>query len=91
MSTIIEKTAVGEGVPHLPRYVRFRDLRISGIADNWPQLLRLIEQHGFPSGRLLSPNVRAWTIDEVEAWVATRPIARKAVQPRKQRETEAAQ
>jgi hypothetical protein len=53
MSSINENT----GLPH---YVRFRDLRAAGIVDNWQQLFRLIEDYGFPSGQLLSPNVRAW-------------------------------
>lgn len=71
-----------EVAPRLPHYVRFRDLRASGIADSWQQLFRLIEDNGFPCGRLLSPNVRAWTIDEVRQWLATRPTERKVVNPR---------
>jgi hypothetical protein len=45
--------------------VRFRDLRAAGIVDSWQQLFRLIEDYGFPSGQLLSPNVRAWDRDAV--------------------------
>ena len=34
----------------LPVYVRFRDISAAGIAKNWPTLLRLIEEEGFPAG-----------------------------------------
>jgi predicted DNA-binding transcriptional regulator AlpA len=84
MSSINENT----GLPH---YVRFRDLRAAGIVDSWQQLFRLIEDYGFPSGQLLSPNVRAWDRDAVRQWLASRPSERKIVNPpRKQREHEAA-
>jgi hypothetical protein len=63
----------------LPQFVRFRDLRSSGIVDNWQQLFRLIEDHNFPAGRLISPNARAWTVDEVTSWIASRPTERKKV------------
>ena len=66
-------------VSRLPVFVRFRDLRRSGIADNWQSLGRLIEDEGFPPGVLLSPNIRAWRLDEVEQWLATRPVERKPV------------
>jgi hypothetical protein len=54
--------------------LRFRDLKDRGIVNSWPQLKRLIELHAFPKGRLLSPNVRAWTDTEIEDWVGTRPV-----------------
>jgi hypothetical protein len=40
-------------------------------------LKRLIDGQGFPAGRLITPNARAWSEDEVDAWIATRPAARK--------------
>ncbi len=67
-----------EITPRLPHYVRFRDLRSSGIVENWEQLSKLIERENFPQGRLLSPNVRAWTVDEITTWLASRPTERKA-------------
>jgi hypothetical protein len=73
-----------EIVPRLPRYVRFRDLRQAGICDNWEQLSNMIEDYGFPPGILLSPNVRAWDIEDVQHWLANRPTERKKVAPRKQ-------
>ena len=52
-------------IARLPTLIRFRDLRASGIANNWTQLLRMIDQDGFPRGKLLSPNVRAWDVNEI--------------------------
>jgi hypothetical protein len=53
---------------------RFRDLQTAGVAKSWPQLARMIELYGFPPGRLLSPQVRVWTDEEIDGWLATRPI-----------------
>jgi predicted DNA-binding transcriptional regulator AlpA len=61
----------------LPVYVRFRDIRAAGIAKNWPTLSRLIDEEGFPRGVMLSPNMRAWLLTEVQDWLATRPVERK--------------
>jgi hypothetical protein len=54
--------------------LRFRDLKARGIVNSWPQLKRLQDLHGFPRGRMIGPNSRAWTEQEVEEWVASRPI-----------------
>jgi Prophage CP4-57 regulatory protein (AlpA) len=54
--------------------LRFRDLKDRGIVNSWPQLKRLIELHGFPKGRLLSPNTRAWLGTEIDAWINSRPV-----------------
>jgi hypothetical protein len=67
--------------PHLPVYVRYVDLEANGIVNNRTQLLRLIENENFPVGIMLSPNCRAWRADEVEAWLATRPVERKISPP----------
>lgn len=78
--------------PHatgLPVYCRYRDLVEAGITGNWPHLLRLIEDEGFPAGVMLSANIRAWDIAEVRKWLATRPTARKVAPPRKERGVEA--
>jgi predicted DNA-binding transcriptional regulator AlpA len=69
-------------VRKLPVFVRFRDLAEAGIAKNWQTLSRLIDEDGFPQGRLLSPNIRAWVLDEVEAWLESRPTERKPVPQR---------
>lgn len=59
--------------------LRFRDLKARKIASSYTQLKRLQDDHGFPSGRLLGPNSRAWTEEEVAQWFANRPIERKAL------------
>jgi predicted DNA-binding transcriptional regulator AlpA len=65
-----------------PIYIRYDDLEAAGIAKNWPTLTRLIEEEGFPRGVMLSPNIRAWRLDEIKAWLATRPVERKSVPTR---------
>lgn len=72
----------------LPVFVRFRDLVDANIVRNWPTLLRLIDEDGFPPGVMLGRNTRAWALDEVEAWLAARPTARKVVHGRKQQHDE---
>jgi hypothetical protein len=41
----------------------------------------MIAGEGFPTSIMLGPNTRAWRLDEVEAWLASRPMARKIVNP----------
>jgi hypothetical protein len=64
-------------MPVLPVYVRFRDLRAAGIVHSWAQLGRMVNDEGFPTGILLGPHSRAWRIDEIETWLASRPVAGK--------------
>ena len=47
--------------------LRFADLKEAQVVTNWPQVGRLIEKQGFPSGFLLSPGCRVWDASEVEA------------------------
>ena len=61
----------------LPVYVRFRDLRAAGIVHSWAQLGRMVNDEGFPTGILLGPHSRAWTVHEIQYWLATRPVAGK--------------
>jgi hypothetical protein len=44
---------------------------------------RLIDLENFPEGRWLSPNCRAWTEDEIAAWLASRPVGSDGVKRRK--------
>jgi predicted DNA-binding transcriptional regulator AlpA len=60
----------------LSRLLRFRDLKARGLVNNWVTLNRWIQEQGFPPGRLLGPNTRVWTEAEIEAWVASRPVAK---------------
>jgi predicted DNA-binding transcriptional regulator AlpA len=64
-----------------PIFVRYADLEAAGFVASWTQLLRMIDDEGFPPGVMIGPNTRAWRVDEVEAWLASRPTARKAVPP----------
>jgi hypothetical protein len=55
-------------------YLRFHDLRAAGIVTNRMTLGRWIASQGFPRGVMLGLNTRAWPADEVEAWLANRPL-----------------
>jgi hypothetical protein len=57
------------------KWFRFRDLKNRGLVNSRPQLKRLVEERGFPAGRMLSPNVRAWTDEEIERYESSRPVA----------------
>jgi hypothetical protein len=60
------------------KFLRYADLKADGIITSWPMLRRRIEKDGFPPGRLLGPNTRAWSEVEIENWLNGRPTARKA-------------
>jgi predicted DNA-binding transcriptional regulator AlpA len=55
------------------RLLRFADLEARNIVHSWPQLKRLVEKHGFPKGRMISPNIRAWDEAEIDEWFKSRP------------------
>jgi len=57
------------------RLLRFKDLQARGIINNWPMLKRRIARDGFPQGRMIGPNHRAWIEEEVEKWIKSRPVA----------------
>lgn len=57
----------------LPKMIRMADLKERGIVDSHQTLSIRIEKQGFPPGRLLGPNTRAWTEDEVAQWLDSRP------------------
>ena len=59
------------------RFLRFSDLKARGIVNSWPMLRRRVERNGFPPGRMLGENTRAWSEEEVERWLASRPTAKK--------------
>ena len=65
------------------KFLRFSDLRAAGIVNSWPMLRRRIERDGFPPGRMLGPNTRVWSEEEVEAWIASRPTTKKPAPPRR--------
>ena len=55
------------------QYLRFNDLKAREIVRNRTTLARWIKKYGFPPGVLLGPNTRAWSADEVDAWLEARP------------------
>jgi predicted DNA-binding transcriptional regulator AlpA len=72
----------------MTRLLRFRDLKERGVIRNWPTLKNRIDRDGFPPGRMTGPNERTWTETEVEAWISSRPVARKPVPRRRPRKAE---
>jgi predicted DNA-binding transcriptional regulator AlpA len=59
------------------RLIRYPDLKQKGVVNSRMTLKRLIDDHGFPPGVLVTPNARAWDEAEVDVWIASRPTARK--------------
>jgi predicted DNA-binding transcriptional regulator AlpA len=55
--------------------LNFEDLKARRLFTNRMTLMRAINLHGFPPGIMVTPNRRAWFVDEVEQWLASRPIA----------------
>lgn len=60
------------------RMLRFPDLVARGLFNSRMTLKRAIDNQGFPPGILITPNSRAWSEGEIDAWIASRPTARKA-------------
>ena len=58
--------------------LRFKDLQEKKIVTNWPQLKRLVEEHGFPPGRIIGPNTRVWTPSEINEYLELRPMKRES-------------
>ena len=58
----------------VPSFLRLRDLEERGIASSFAGIRHMQIHHGFPLGRLLGPSTRVWSADEVNAWLATRPV-----------------
>ena len=55
--------------------LRFADLKTSKVCTSWPQLRRLVDNYGFPSGYMLSPNVRVWDAEAIDNWLDSRRAA----------------
>ncbi len=58
---------------------RYKDLKAAKIVESRMTLKRLVDSGRFATGRLISPNVRAWTDEEVAALIANSPTDRKKV------------
>src|SRR5262245_59580352 len=61
-----DRSSGDDAKPQLPLLLRYRDLERIGLVSSWQQLGRLVAHEDFPPGRMLSPNARVWTLDEVE-------------------------
>ena len=61
----------------ISRQLRFRDLKALGVVANRVTLKNLIDNCGFPPGRLIGPNTRTWSEPEVAAYMEARPTAPK--------------
>jgi predicted DNA-binding transcriptional regulator AlpA len=59
------------------KLIRYNDLVAKGVVNSRMTLKRLIDSQGFPPGQLITPNARAWVEEDVDAWIARRPVARK--------------
>jgi predicted DNA-binding transcriptional regulator AlpA len=59
------------------KLIRYNDLVARGVVASRMTLWRLICEYNFPEGKLITPNARAWDEAEVDAWIASRPTARK--------------
>jgi hypothetical protein len=62
----------------LPNLNRFADLKAKGYVDSREQLKNLIENYGFPAGKLISPNIRVWDDESIRLWFESRPTEIKA-------------
>jgi hypothetical protein len=59
------------------RFLRQKDLEADGISSSRAQTALIIQKYGFPRGKLITPNVRAYPEDEVLDWLANRPTETK--------------
>jgi hypothetical protein len=60
---------IGDPDESRPIFDSFRDLQAMGVVANWMTLKRLIANEGFPPGRLISPQRRAWERYGPEGWM----------------------
>jgi predicted DNA-binding transcriptional regulator AlpA len=56
------------------KWLRYRHLKACGLVNSWVQLGRLIKNEQFPPGRMISPNIRTWTEEEISDWYRSRPV-----------------
>lgn len=62
------------------RFLRYKDLKERGIVNSWTALHYKIKNNGFPQGRYIGPNSRAWPEVEVQAWLDALPVTKPARQ-----------
>ena len=49
----------------------------AGSLPTGPRCSRLIDVEGFPAGTMIGANTRAWRVDEIERWLASRPTGKE--------------
>ena len=54
-------------------FISYKYLEQNSIVTNRMCLARAIQNYGFPQPIALGSNRLAWRLDEVEAWIASRP------------------
>ena len=57
------------------QYIRYRDLKQRGLVNSRATLKFWIERDSFPPGRMVGRNTRAWTEQEIDQWLQSRPTA----------------
>ena len=63
------------------KLIGFRDLVAMKVINSKRTLSRIIDTEDFPTGFRTTPNWRMWNEEDVTAWIAARPTARKPVDP----------
>ena len=58
----------------VPKFLRLKNLEELGIAESHQAVRHMQMHYGFPLGRLLGPGTRVWTEDEINEWLASRPV-----------------
>jgi predicted DNA-binding transcriptional regulator AlpA len=66
----------------IDEFLRFKDLQRLNVVKSWPQLRYMQDQYGFPEGKLLGANTRAWPSSEVKEWLDSRPTASSLIKQR---------
>jgi predicted DNA-binding transcriptional regulator AlpA len=88
MDSISHSELVDKGVDYRSkRYISYPGLVDKGAVNSRMTLWRMIREHGFPAGLMITPNRRVWAEDEVDAWIASRPTAKKLGTPKAPVET----
>jgi hypothetical protein len=70
----------------LTKFWKYKDLKEAGIVGSPMTLKRLIDTGRLAPGRLVTPNSRIWTDEEVQALIDGSPTGRKPSYPRRQTE-----
>jgi Prophage CP4-57 regulatory protein (AlpA) len=67
-------------------YIDYNGLLRKGVFNSRMTLWRAIRDRGFPEGILITPSRRVWAEAEVDAWIASRPTAKKPGAPKPPRD-----